>query len=66
MSQPGVIVYRGIKFGAYVQVHIRVEHQLSFGREQTYGFAACAWNAKSIAFHKPTGFGDENGKVHLH
>jgi hypothetical protein len=39
-----------------------VEHNLSFGREQTYGFAACAWNAKSIAFHKPTGFGDENGR----
>lgn len=39
-----------------------VEHDLSFGREQTYGFAACAWNAKSVAFHKPTGFGDENGR----
>ena len=62
MSQPRVIVYRGIKFGAYVQVHIRVEHDLSFGREQTYGFAACAWNAKSFAFHKPTAFGDENEK----
>ena len=32
------------------------------GREQAYGFAACAWNAKSVAFHKPTGFGDENGR----
>ena len=32
------------------------------GREQAYGFAACAWNAKSVAFHKPTGIGDENGR----
>ncbi len=60
MSQSGVIVYRGIKFGAYVQVHICVGVIYLFYREQTYGFAACAWNAKSVAFHKPTGFGDEN------
>ena len=32
------------------------------GREQAYGFAAYAWNAKSVAFHKPTGFGGENGR----